>query len=151
MRGSRTFVLGGFGLFTVVAASLVVSTVAGGPEGPPPLFSFLWLSGVGWAAYWWLFRIAAEVELEGTTLRWRTPLRTGQVDLADLTQVRPAYFGSNLAVFELSEGRSPMVFVVKGFSGLAEEIRSRRPDLPVRSSLVGRFNERMPGRSRLRR
>ena len=148
---AKWLIVGLFVMFTVVGVALVAATLGGGWEGPPTAFVVLWLAALGWNAYWWLFRVATALWLDGDVLHWEAPLRSGAIPLSDLRAVRPMSFASNAAVFEHTTGRPVLIVVRKGFGAFLDELSAARPDLPVRLGWQGRLAERMPGWSRWRR
>jgi hypothetical protein len=54
-----------FAMFAVISVFLVGSAFSGSAGAPPASFVVFWLLGLGWNAYRWLFRIAAELEAGG--------------------------------------------------------------------------------------
>ena len=151
MPGGRWLILAMFGAFVVAAIVLVGATLVGGRDSPPDGFTIFWLAAVGWNAYWWLFRIAAELRIEGSDLCWWTPLRSGRVPLAEVTEIRPWPLASNVGVFRLTTGPSVIVIATKGFRAFTDEIARIRPDLPVRLGWQARLAERLPGWNRFKR
>jgi len=151
MPGGRVAIGIPFVVFLAVAVFLVARVVGGGPNSPPLAFAILWVAGLVWIGYWWLFRIAAELDLEAETLIARSPLRTRRVAVYDVTAVRPMKLGSNGAVIEISGQRPILVMATKGFGEFVEELARLRPGLPVRLGWQARLAERLPGRSGTKR
>lgn len=71
-------------VLVIIGVSILVLTMTG-HAGPPLWFLVLWFGGLGWNAYWWLFRFAYRVELVGTTLRWKAPLASGALPVSAIT------------------------------------------------------------------
>jgi len=151
MPGGKWFILAMFGVFAIAAVALLATTLAGGRDAPPPAFAALWLAALGWNGYWWLFRIAAELRIDGFDLVWSTPLRNGRVSLSQLDEIRPMRFASNVAVLKVRDGQSIIVPATKGFRQVTTEIAQRRADLPIRLGWQARLAERLPGWNRFKR
>lgn len=151
MPAGRWFILIMFAVFVVAAVVLVVDTAAGGRDAPPLAFTLFWLFALGWNGYWWLFRIAAELRIDGVDLVWSSPLRRGRVPLAQINEIRPWRFASNVEVFKWDGGASVIVMATKGIRSFTDEIARRRPDLPIRLGWQARMAERLPGWNRFKR
>jgi len=141
----RWFLLGMFAIFGVVALVLLGAVLTGGVDGPLVGFSVLWIGVLGWNAYWWLFRLAVAVRLDGDVLRWEAPLRSGSIPLGDLTDVHPMPLLSSVEVFERRAGRPVLIMATKGLSAFLDQLSVARPDLAVRLGWHGRLAERLPG------
>lgn len=137
-----------FVIFGAVGVGILVAAASG--HGPVA-FSIVWVAIAVWNGYWFLLRVVYDLELSDGTLTWRTPLRSGAVSVAELGELRPSRFGSNLEIIELVDGSRLVVFVRKGFRAFADQLVAVRPDLPVRLGWQARFAERMPGWSGFRR
>jgi hypothetical protein len=140
-----------FGMFGIVAIVLIIGTLAGGDNAPPAAFTVLWLCALAWNGYWWLFRIATELRIDGLELSWSSPLRSGRVSFGQLIEIRPMRFASNVEIFKVQGGQSIIVMATKGLRAFTDEISRRRPDLPVRLGWHARLAERLPGWSRFKR
>jgi hypothetical protein len=113
-----------------------------------PYGAVLWLAIAVWNAYWFLLRFAHRAELDDAgVLRWRAPLRSGRVDLADLEKVRPSLLFSNIQILDTGRGRPAMVWAVRGFGELAAAFDAQHPGLPCQLSPQARLAARMPLRS----
>ncbi|HEX9035275.1 MAG TPA: hypothetical protein VF834_25825 [Streptosporangiaceae bacterium] len=144
----RVLMLAMFAIFGIVAVLLVVAA-SGGHGGVPVLFIMMWIVIIGGNGYFSLFRVAYELEFDGERLRWRAPLRSGEVPLSGLTRiraVRSSFFG---AIDGAREGRV-LVLAGKGFTEFSRAVVVARPELPVQIGFRARLAERMPGRSRFR-
>ncbi len=115
-----------------------------------PYGAVVWLAIVVWNAYWFLLRFAHRVELDGSTLRWRAPLRSGSVALADIRRVRPSWLFSNIQVMDTGARGPAMVWAVRGFRDLVDAVWVERPGLPCQLSPQARIAARMPLRSGFR-
>jgi hypothetical protein len=148
MQGSYRFLtIALFVCFGVVAVALVVVAPWGRSGGPAVAFTCVWIALMGWTAHWFLFRVAYELELDGDRLRWRAPLRSGEVALADLTRVSTR---GNVGVIAGARHQRVMVLARKGLTGFTAALVAARPDLEVRIGLQVRLAERLPGRSGFR-
>ncbi len=94
-----------FGMFAIAAIGLTAATIAG--NGPPMLFTVLWVSAAVWNAYWFLWRIGFSIEVDGTTVTWRAALRRRELTLSDLTGNGSLWM--NLDRIKVQEGRSLLV------------------------------------------
>lgn len=112
-----------------------------------PYGAVVWLAIILWNAYWFLLRFAHRVELDGATLRWRAPLRSGSVALADIRRVRPSWLFSNIQVMDTGARGPAMVWAVRGFRDLVDAVSAERPGLPCQLSPQARIAARMPLRS----
>lgn len=131
-----------FGVVVTVGLLRGLST----DKAAPMWFVVLWVATLFWNGYWWSFRIAYSLKLDGQLLQWRAPLRSGQVFAREVVELRPFKAGSNIEVLELSSGSSLLVFVRKGFRDFTEALAHQQPELPVRFGLQARIAERLPGR-----
>jgi hypothetical protein len=116
-------------IVTVLAIAAVVMIV--NPGGPPVWFLVLWIAALGWNAYWYLVRFATSVEVDGGTLRWRTPLRRGSAPVTAIRRVRRQRFGSQVAVIELDGAPNVYVMVWYGFAGLVDDLRAAAPQADI--------------------
>jgi hypothetical protein len=136
----------GFVLALVIAIPLLLAT-AGHRNGPPVLFATAWIAIAIHHAYWFLFRIAYELEFDGQELRWRAPLRSGNINLGDIDRFRPFRFGSSVEVIESTSGAKVLVMVRPGLSDFAETFVARKPGLPIRFGFNGRLAQNLERRS----
>jgi hypothetical protein len=114
-----------FVIFVVAAVGMIVAVLRG--NGPPIAFAVFWLAAIGWNAYWWLFRTCIEVRVDGASLEWRVPLRSGAAPLTDVRRIRSSRMSRQLAVIEL-QGRRPLLVPVRyGFSQLETTISAGAP------------------------
>ena len=132
-----------FVVFAVVALALTIGALSS--KGPPAAFALLWCAALVWNAYWFLWRMAFELELDGEVMRWQVPLRKGQLKVANITEVRPSKFGSSAMVMKMNDGSSLLVMVRKGLSSFTDVLQSARPDLSIRLGRYSRIAESMPG------
>jgi hypothetical protein len=97
------------------------------------------------AAYTLLVRVAYRVDLDGDTLRWWTPVRSGEQPVAQLLAIRPSRLGRNIAdlVF-LDDSRVP-VMTRRGFIPFAAQVQAVAPTVDVRIRSSHRIVERLPG------
>jgi hypothetical protein len=135
-------VIGGFAIVTI---AMLVASTSGAPDAPPPGFVALWCVAVVWNGYWWLLRMPSRLELAGGVLKWKTPLRGGEIPIADLREVRPSRMAGRTAVFLHGKGQLT-VTVTKGFQQFLDSLLVRRPDLPVGSRRRGQTGTETPHR-----
>jgi hypothetical protein len=124
----RAQILAMFAVFVVAGVLMVVAIAAG--SGPPVWFAAFWLAALVWNSYWFLFRIAYQLDLTERELYWRTPFRNGSIALTDLVELRPHRFGSSIEVIQLADGAKILVMVRKGFVEFMAENPTSRPTGP---------------------
>jgi hypothetical protein len=124
---------------------IVAASLAGADGAPPVIVSLLVLAALVWNMYWWLLRIALSVRIDGDSLVAKTILLTRRVELDDVVAVRPMGFVSIITVLELVAGRPVLMMASTRVSALARDLRSRRPDLPVKLSWQAHLEERIRG------
>lgn len=145
----RVQILATFALATIIAVGLAIAAAMTSP--PVLVFVALWVAALLWNGYWFLLRIVYDLVLDGDVLRWRTPVRSGTVKLSDVVELRPSRLGSNAEVIEFADRSRLIVFVRKGFKAFADEMKARRPGLPIRLGFQARLAERLPGSSGFKR
>jgi hypothetical protein len=126
--GSRWPLLGGFAFFVAAGVAMVVTTLVR-PDGPPLLFVAIWIGALGWSVYWLLWRVSYRLEVDGERLRWRTPLRAGEILLSDVQGIRTGWFGG-MAVIEVRDHEDVMSLSRTGISEFASAVAGDR-DIPV--------------------
>lgn len=134
-----------FAAFTIAAVALVVVEATGVRSAPPLWFAALWLAALGWNTYWFLFRVCDRFEITDVDLRWHAPLRTGEVALADLTELRPMRLTPQVLVICSRDGRKMLVLRQKGLGSFATALQSAAPQMTVRDGFYGLLAERIPG------
>lgn len=149
--GYRAGMLALFASFAILGVFLMVVAIYDGqPAGAVAAWAAACAILAGDIAYLYLFRVVYELELDGERLRWRSPLRSGEVALADLTRIRASMPGA-AGLLDGAPGPRLRVFVTKGFTGFTSALVAARPDLPVRIGFGTRLAERWPGRSAFRK
>jgi len=138
MPGGPWFPLVIFGLFGFVAMGLLVAVLR--DNGPPPLFAVLFLAITAWNAYWFLWRMATDLWLDGNTLHWKAPLRSGSVDVAGIEKIRPRRMTGNVEMICLRDGRPIITMATRGIEELNGDIVQLHPGLPVRVGRSVRFS-----------
>ena len=146
MAGGRALNALFFTPFAIVSVFLIIKTIGGDNDAPPILFTLVWLAGVGWNAYWWLFRIASEIALDPPRLTAKCPFQKRTVPLHEIMAIRPMRVAPNLVIFVIHGQRPIITMVVKGFREFTEEIQRIRPDLPIRLGKWTKLTEALPGR-----
>jgi hypothetical protein len=145
----RVQILSMFVLFAVVGVVVLVAAVVA--SSGPSLFALVWVLGVIWNGYWFLFRIAYRLDLTESSLAWRTPLRSGTIALIDLVEMRPSRFGSSAEVLRSSDGSKVLVMVRKGFVDFMAEVQAAGPHVEARVGTFAKIGERLPGPRGFRR
>lgn len=149
--GYRVAMLALFTFYAVLAVFLIaVAVYDGQPVGAVAAWAMAGTVPVGCLAYLYLFRVVYELEFDGERLRWRAPLRSGDVALADLTRVRAISPGA-VGFLHRASGPRMRVYVRKGFTDFTGALVAARPGLAVRIGFGARLAERCPGRSAFRR
>lgn len=118
--GNRWLLLLMFALFVVFAVFVVVRALAES-DAPGLLFLVVWLAALGWNAYWFLWRFSYRVEVRDDLLRWMTPLRNGEVAVADVEKVRLGWLGQT-TVFQIRDREDVTVVTRKGIVEFAREV-----------------------------
>jgi hypothetical protein len=135
---------------------VVVATVAAGTWQPDALWLavavfVLWVVNV----YLWCWLFVDELELDdelssSDALRWRGLLRSGEVPLARLTEVRSSRWNPYAALIGQEQGRPVMVYLRRrGFVAFAEELGRRSPRARIRAGWMLRMADRSSLRSGL--
>jgi len=148
MPGGPWFPLVIFGFFGVVAITMAGSLSTA--DGPPLAFFAFWLFMVAWNGYWFLWRMATDLWLDGNTLHWKAPFRSGSVDVAAIEEVRPRRMAGNVEMIRLREGRPIMTMATRGIEELNAEIVRLHPGLPMRVGRSVRLTNVFQARSRYR-
>jgi hypothetical protein len=146
----RAQILAIFAVLSVAAVGISVASVWS-KVGPPLWFVVLWLLALVWNGYWFLVRIAYRLDLSDTELLWRTPLRNGAIELADLVEMRPYRLGLSIEVLQLADGSKVLVIVRKGFIDFTKEVNNAAPHVPVRVGAFAKIGDRLPGPRGFRR
>jgi hypothetical protein len=97
------------------------------------------------AGYTLVVRVAYRVDLDGDTLRWSTPMRRGELPLAQLVAIRPSRLGRNIADFVFFDGSRMPVLTTRGFVPFATQVQAAAPTVDVRIRRFHRIVERLPG------
>lgn len=124
-----------FGLlaaFSLVGVALWV-IIATNSAGPGWLFTAVWTVGMGHLGRWYLWKTVYELQLDGSVLYWKTPLRSGAVALSDIRVLRPMRGSLNSQLIRLADGTALMVFMGKGFLPFIDDLTRQSPELPVRT------------------
>jgi hypothetical protein len=145
----RAQILAMFAVFVVAAVFMVAAIAAG--SGPPVWFAAFWLAALVWNGYWFLFRVAYQLDLTEHEICWRTPLRSGSIALTDLVELRPHRFGSSIEVIQLASGTKVLVMVRKGFVDFMMEIQRLAPQVHARVGAFAKLGNRLPGPRGFRR
>jgi hypothetical protein len=133
-----TVVLGGLSLGAV---GLLFAVVRGGSV--PGAFAFLWLAAYGWNVYWFGFRVAYSVRLEGGRLMWRCLFSSGEATYEHIRALRPMTLASNVAVIDIEGHRPVLLFAAKGLAQFGAELQGVAPHSSVRFGWQARIAERI--------
>ena len=136
--GARVFILVFFTLMMGFGVFVVIAVAQGDPKSTPLPFLLLWLAALLWNGYWWLWRISTRLEVRDDRVRWMTPLRSGEIDLAEVTAIRPMRFMSQVSVLAVRNQRNIAVFTVNGFSDFADYLAKGR-SITVSSNVMQRL------------
>lgn len=129
----------------LVGVAIVWNQLSGG-VGPGPVFVVVWLSMLGWFAYWFLARIGDEVSIvDGSILRWRTVKRTREIPLSQVRGMNTPFppFGTGSMRIVVEGHRSPLILVQAGIGDVVAMIVQFRPDLAGRVDWYGRLADRI--------
>lgn len=132
LQFGRIFFISVFAVFGIVALALVAASF-GSNDGPPAAFLALWLAALVWNAYWWLFRIALELTMDRYQLTATMPLRSRQIALDDIVEIRPLKLASNGIVISIAGQRPVLALATAGMRGFVDELARRRPEIPIRA------------------
>jgi hypothetical protein len=109
------------------------------------LFTAAWTAVLIFLARVFLWQTVYELRLDGGTLYWRAPLRSGAAQLSEVRELRPKRFTQNAELIRLTDGSSLMVLMMKGFLPFVNDIAREAPDLPVKvSPFFSRLSEKWP-------
>jgi hypothetical protein len=137
----RFQVLATFAVIVVVVATVAA---ASGSALPGSWFALFLAAVLIWNAYWFLLRLVYQLEVGGGALTWRAPLRSGQVPLTEVVEIRPSRLYGYAVV---TRRRTIMVaFATVGFGEFAAELQRAHPSVAVRVGSL--LNVRAPRRWR---
>lgn len=99
-----------------------------------------------------LRRLMLTVEVAPPMLRWRGPLRRGELDMGEVRVIRPVRTLALAGVhaMELADGTTLWILVSRGFEQLVEDVRAESPQVDVRFGWATRNPGRIPGRNQYR-
>jgi hypothetical protein len=135
-------VLGAAGLIAAVLLGLTAASATSAPAW----FVVAWSLIVVYAGYFYIWKTAFELRLEGDLFVWRTPLRSGAEPAAGVRRLRPCLTSPNVERFELGNGKRIVVMIRKGFQELVDDFHEVAPTVPIDvSPLVAQMFQRWPG------
>jgi hypothetical protein len=115
------------GVMTAVGVvGLVLNLIYGGPWW----ILLLWLLGVAWLSYNFIWRLPYEVVVENECLNWRGYRGTQTVALSDIDRMSTAYSGS-VQVLECRDGRRLRIGVMQGYQPFIRSVMDAYPDIPI--------------------
>jgi hypothetical protein len=124
-----------------------VLAFVGGGHGVPVPFALFWLGALGWNAYWWLFRIVYRMRLDAGVLEWHTPVRSGQLPLAEITLIRSIALLPSVLAIRRRNGRALLILAGKGLPAFVGEAVETQPEIDVHLGRWARVADRVPGPS----
>lgn len=99
---------------------------------PGALFMAAWFGALAWNVYWWMFRVAYRLELEGDELRWRAPLARGRLSVSSITGVSPFMgVGNQMLSIQAAGLRSVQVFAYGDLSSFLARMSPMNPAVPA--------------------
>jgi hypothetical protein len=145
--GYRLMTIAIFAVFAAVGCVVVVVMAVIAIYDDPEAWVFVVACPliIAAAAYQLLVRTAYRVDLDGDTLRWWTPLRSGEQPVAQLLAVRPSRLGRNIADLAFFDGSRVPVMTSRGFVPFATQVQAVAPTVDVRIRWSLRIVERLPG------
>jgi hypothetical protein len=129
-------------LILALFALVDVVTIVGG--GSPWLFNLLFTVGVLFGGYWFLWLVVSELYLSGETIKWRSPMRSGEVRTIDIRRIRPGSgLSQNMEIIEMDDGEYLRVMGSSRFASFCDVLQVMRPDLSIQPSLQTRLMSRL--------
>jgi hypothetical protein len=131
-------------IFTVMALVVCVQAIRG---KVPATFAMLMTVSWVWVAYWMFWRTCHTLEVDGNTLRWWSALRSGSLDVTDLTGNRNLFgLPGSMQTMRRRSGR-PIIVAGQGPGWLRflEELNAHHPERPFQASRSARFAAKWPG------
>jgi hypothetical protein len=123
-------------LFTLVGAPLiVVATIRGGTDAPPPFFAAAWIAILLWFWYAALVWISYEIRLSASgELEFKSVLRSVKIDARDVLYVGPPWGGLDpyTLVFRTSTKTARTVRQMDGLHSLIYQLRSVNPEIELK-------------------
>jgi hypothetical protein len=130
----RLQVMGTVGVLAVVG---VVMPAAG---AAPAWFAVLWVAALCWNGYWFLLRIVHQLEVAAGVLRWRAPLRAGQIPIGEVVAIQPSRVAMMGHVVTTRRGTIWVTFATPGFAEFAAALQAAQPVMSVRVGRLARVN-----------
>lgn len=109
-----------------------------------------WILAGCWNAYWFLLRFVYRLDADENTLRWRAPLRRGEVPLTALDALTTFPLGGQVQRITSSSGPTIWINARKGIEDFSAELAKRAPQLTVKLSWSAKLTEKVWGRSGFR-
>nr|WP_162241207.1 hypothetical protein [Leifsonia sp. Leaf325] len=115
---------------------------------PLALFMAVWFAALLWNVYWWYFRVAYRLELDGDTLRWWAPLAHGELSVQSITEVTQFFnSGEQMPTIRAIGHRSIPVFARGDLSSFLARLNVVNAAVPDRVRGAAAFFDRVGGRN----
>ena len=122
--GGRRFVVAIVAFLTFVGVGF--STLSWREEDTTALiYAAFWWSVLGWNAYWWLFRIALEVELEDDALIAFTAFGQRRVRFADIQETVEWWLTPRMRTIQVNDQPGIIVMINNNGQALIDELVRR--------------------------
>lgn len=139
----RLSVFFGAAFFSLAIVLTTVHLLTASESAPRRVFFVLWIGMAAFGQYWYLFRQAYDLRFDSEYLYWRSPLRSGRLELQGLRRVRVRW-GTD-AFIENTDRARLHVIAQKGFTRFSAKLAAQDPGLEVRIGLIHRLLEWLPG------
>jgi hypothetical protein len=116
----------------VLAVWAVVDLVVVASGGSHFYFNLFFTLGLLCAAYVFLWLLVGELSLSGESILWRTPMRSGRLQIADVRGAHPEHhFSRGMVTIEMDNGECIRVYGGRRFSEFYNVLRARPHDLSI--------------------
>ena len=110
----------------------VVDLVVVAAGGSHFVFNLVFTLGLLCAAFAFLWLLVGELSLSGESILWRTPMRSGRVQITDVRGVHPEHhFSHGMVTIEMDNGERIRVYGRPKFSAFYDTLRARQSHLPM--------------------
>ena len=144
----RLQILATLSVFAIGAVFLDLSAITGvasqDGQRPPALFAAFFTFGVLWLTYWFGFRIVYWLEVRNGRMKWKTPLRSGSVDVTEIRSVGTWKLLSGIGSIKTTNGRI-VVFPTQYLPTLGDRMQQLFPSIEVNVGRIARVSARIKG------